>query len=378
MNNLIIDIKNNDSELFKHYGFLSGTAGYILLLFNLKDYDRLYIVIEKTVQNLHKQNFSLLYSAGITGFLWVLNTVNKDSQITYLDDVIDTLNDILLSSIDDKILTNFDFLHGMTGIIHYLIDYGPRGKSEEVIKQYIKEINNKTIKEQNGYYLKFYQPRLKENLINFSLAHGISAIIQVLSRILKNKIEIKISKELLEGYISFMLNNQNNYEEVGSVFPSYLEKHEKKSRLAWCYGDLAAAVAIWQAGENTGNLDWKTEAENIFEKTRSRTTLDDGMVSEVMLCHGTSGIAIIYDRMWRNTKNKLFLDSRNHWLNETKKFAKYKDGVGGYKFNNSHSQEMELGINYGFLEGAIGLALTFLQINSKVDLHWDKALLISS
>ncbi len=380
MQKLIKDIYKNEEELFRDYSLLGGAAGYLLLLYYLKEDDKLYTAIQKVITDFTKKDYFVLYSAGLAGLLWVLNLINNDERITYLDEVINDLNDILNSTMDNNIGESFDFLHDITGIIHYLVDCSNNDQSKEIINKYLLDLKKSSIKSKQGLSIQFFQPIEKINLTNFSLSHGMAAVIQVLSRIYKKGIETKLSKELLEGYISFILNNKQDVEKIGSNFPSTLEGKDYRSRLGWCYGDLGTAISIWQAGDNTGNIEWKQIAENILIQTTTRTTLEDGMVLDPMVCHGSSGIAAIYNRMWRNTNNKVFLIARDHWLEKTKEFPYFADGVAGYKFfmPGANNGKGEWITQYGLLEGAVGLALTFLQAESKEDIRWDKALLICS
>lgn len=372
---LFEDIKQNEESILSNYGLLSGGAGYILLLYYKKDYDILYNAIEKLVAEFDTKLYSPLYSNGLAGFLWVLETINEDENVDYLDDVIDVLKELLLKTYNKISYSNLDFLHGITGIINYFVDFYD-DTYKEIINRYLKSLSDLSKRNETGLFVEFYQPVRKEYLINFGLSHGLPAIIQILSKIFKNKIEVKVTERLLLEYVEFILKSLNNFEQIGSFFSNSFQEKNIKSRLAWCYGDLGVAISIWQAGDNTSNTKWKQTAEDIFIQTTKRKLLKDGMVVDPMICHGTSGIATIFNRMWRNTDNIIFLNARNYWLNETKKFARFKDGVGGYKYfilpENKWINE------YGLLEGAIGLVLTFLQAESKEDIKWDKALLIST
>lgn len=375
---LLADIRVH-RDIAKHYNVLNGLSGYALLQhYEIEADDFLYSTFKRIVESIDKLRFSYVYGNGISGLLWVMNFIKESKNVDYLDAVIETLNRILLETYNSNINSKYDFFYGNTGIVHYLIDYNFNSESKDLIKKFLLDLNNDTIKKREGsYYIQFENIKNQQkNSIDFGLAHGISSIVQVLSRIFKMGFENEIVSELLTGYINFLLSNKNNVQKAGSNFPSTFDSKGVKSRLAWCYGDLGTAIAIWQAGDNTGTDYWKEEAEKILIQTTKRTTLNDGMIVDPMICHGTSGIATIYNRMWRNTRNSIFLDARDHWLGETKKFAKFADGISGYKYFNPIQNKWLT--QFGLLEGSVGIALAFLQAESKEDIKWDRVLLISS
>jgi lantibiotic modifying enzyme len=375
---ILLEIQKDNSFVFEEYGLLSGSTGHLLLLFSQGDYDNLYVAIEKTLTIFENQkDYSILYSSGMSGLLWTMSFINQDRNIDYLDNVIEEFHKHLINSIHVKLLKdNFDFLHGYTGIIHSVVDFFSDDKTVEQIINYLHYLKKCVRKTETGLALEFYNYHQKEYSINYSLSHGMSAVIQVLSRIFKKGISVALTRELLNGMVEFVLNNKNDFCLIGSHFPDSYESINTKSRLAWCYGDLGIAIAIWQAGFNTGNTIWCNEAESILKCSTLRRTTADTKATDPMLCHGTSGIATIYNRMWYNTNDVIYRQSRDFWLEETKKFARFNDGVAGYKYYNP--KENVWTYECGFLEGAIGLSLAFLSAESENDISWDRSLLISS
>lgn len=372
---LFSEIEKSEIKTDNYYGLLSGRAGYILLLYHLDYLDKVYDIVSDVVESIAKNKYSPLYSGGISGLLWAFSIINEDKRITYLDEVINDLEIILIDNIPDNLRQNYDFLHGMTGVVHYLTEFGTTDLSTRIIKEFVADLYNNSVETDEGIHIKI-QDSSGNYSINLSISHGMSALIQILSRIYKKGIEKEISLKLLNGVIKFYKNNKNNVEEVGSVYPNILGRKNEKSRMAWCYGDLGIAIAIWQAGDNVGNEEWKDESEKIFEHTSTRNTLEESMVVDPMICHGSSGIATIYNRMWRNTNKPKYLELRNNWLRITKDYGHFDDGVNGYKYFMSSNGEWVKSL--GLLEGAIGLSLTYLQASSDKDIRWDRALLICS
>jgi lantibiotic modifying enzyme len=100
------------------------------------------------------------------------------------------------------------------------------------------------------------------------------------------------------------------------------------------------------------------------------------MVRDAGICHGTAGIAHIFNRLYRTTKQYRFQEAANYWCLETLKMSKFEDGFAGYK--TWHTEE------YGgwqpcnnLLEGIAGIGLSLLSFVMPEDPAWDECLLLS-
>jgi lantibiotic biosynthesis protein len=153
--------------------------------------------------------------------------------------------------------------------------------------------------------------------------------------------------------------------------------HYESSRLGWCYGDPGIASSIWQAGKALKNEEWKNEAIEIMLHASLRKELKINGVMDAGICHGTAGIAHIFNRFYWETKMPVFKEAANYWIEETLKMAYHKDGLAGYKAWQGKERGWQN--EYGLLEGVAGIGLVLLgfltdDIN---DLSWDRCLLLS-
>jgi len=359
------------------YGLLGGSSSLILIYYFLRDEDKMYKAIKTSLNQLSENNFSFNYSTGITGLNWILNFISENGQIdsNYFSEVKDDLHSMIMDIPRHNNFTrNLDFLHGMTGIIHYLIDYGNNKKSQQIILEYLRYIDSCKIKSKFGYYVTFESLQDKSTHIDYGLAHGLASVIQVLSRIYAKGIEVNLSKKLVTGFVEFMLNNKNNPDSCFSHFPTSFEKINNNTRLAWCYGDLGIAMAIRQAGVNLNNKEWIRRAEEFFLHSTKRISKESTLLYEPMLCHGSSGLAVMYNRIYRDTKNKLYKDQSDYWFKQTLDFSVNKGEYKGYRKYLHDENKWE--VDYTFLEGSTGVALSYLTFLSQEDLGWEKSLLI--
>lgn len=106
---------------------------------------------------------------------------------------------------------------------------------------------------------------------NLSLSHGIPSIISFLSLAYKYGMPTDTCMYLLKDCINWLLK-QKLQKQALSIFQTMFWKGigYQKSRLAWCYGDLGIAVAIWNAGNAINNIIWKEEALKILAHTCNR------------------------------------------------------------------------------------------------------------
>jgi lantibiotic modifying enzyme len=138
-----------------------------------------------------------------------------------------------------------------------------------------------------------------------------------------------------------------------------------KSRLAWCYGDLGVAAALWQAGKVTENCSWMNKALDIYRFSANRISLQDAMVNDAEICHGTAGIAMMFSYMYRQTGDPTLMTARNYWVGQTLKMSKFTDGLAGYKkFTLDDDKNVKWEESFSILEGIAGIGLMLLSGHS--------------
>lgn len=376
-------IKNNIK--CDNIDLVSGISGYILFQYQFyAKFNR----GDKSLINYLKQLYSLFpdsqigltYSTGFSGVFDVLNYLNEKQFIDNdYKDTEDLFNKILKQQLlYDIEKSNLDFLHGSSGILAYLISSNSPNNSKEFYSQIINLYLKKIVKHQDNliafpsYNFKTFSPNID---INLSLSHGNSAIICILSKIFLKTNNIKIKPIIEDLFKSYYVIKQNRNNRILSLYP-YTNVDLGESRMAWCYGDLGIASAFWQAGKTFDNTDWKEEAITIMLHSAKRRNLEGNGVVDAGICHGTAGIAHIFNRFYKETGIKEFDVARWYWLKQTLEMAKFNDGLAGYK---SWRGEYGWQNDYGFLEGISGIGLVLLGFltDDIENLRWDRCLLLS-
>ncbi len=339
------------------------------------------------INNLLKSNFSdATFAYGSTGIMWLLEFFNKNNFLTTnLQISNEVKRSIYEYGKNNFRSSNADLFTGGLGACLFFLEIFYDGFDKKYIEYYIDEIQQQA--ESEGDCIKwsttFYSDGkpTNERIYNLGLAHGIPSIISVLSMMYEVGIRKDACQKLLKDSINWVLN-----QELPSTFLSRFslgvmknnpkELSQLPSRLAWCYGDLGIASAIWMAGISTSNEEWKKKAVEIMLHASKRRDLKENSVIDAGLCHGTSGIAHIFNRFYQATKIEEFKEAAIYWFNETLNMAKFEDGLAGYK--------TWMGEDYGgwqnssgLLEGTAGIGLALLAAISYEEPKWDRCLLLS-
>lgn len=331
----------------KHYLYVYPNSAWEVLL---EEY------IEAFFDNLTSGMSLYTYCAGITGVLDGLKYLNEQRllEVDYSDIERHYKPVLQHFAINNILQENFDYLHGGLGVLKYFshdtdfaqLSLDALDRMAEKNGEDYKWISQIGLSQEKGY--------------NISLSHGMSSIVSVLC-LLPEKMQMR--NELLQGACNYILSQELEYKERGCFFPSvsleYEQMHGKyRSRLAWCYGDLGIASALWQAGKALHDDKIKGKALRIFRYSTERVNDEGNMVHDAGLCHGSASIAMMFHYIFEQTNDNALRHSRDFWINRTLEMATHKDGPAGYKIWQGTNRTWTTG--YGILEGIAGIGLLLL------------------
>lgn len=276
----------------------------------------------------------------------------------------------------------FDILHKSLGIAYYIIEYDDN-RDLEFIDSLLRYLLITSERRPNNQLT--WKTYLSDSVgygYGISLAHGVSSIVLFLSKLLENRYSNNLIKPILDGAINYIVSQQIDYSLYGSFFPTFaVETMAEKmyplssSRLGWCYGDLGIAYALRKAGVVINNMDIVNLADRILKLTTKRYPKDISSVNDACLCHGTAGIAQIYNRLYLSTGDIDYKLLNDYWINETLNMAKGENSSAGYKFWKGSEKVWQ--DNLSFLEGTSGIGLSLISsINPFLYSSWDKIILL--
>ncbi len=381
----IISTKTFDQKSV-HPFLMGGKAG--IALFFAEDYRinhrvesfaRLESILEQLLAQLSEHIRHYSFAHGLSGIGWLIRYLKAEDLLdNSLDETLDELDTIIIEYTKQQLDQGyFDYLHeGLSGYLYFNFEVA----HISTYKRFNKTLMKSVVREDEGlYWESIDKQNPQRRYINLGLSHGIPGILVILARVY----EISPSTELkttLYGLINTIRKIQSEHVVKGCQFPNGFLKGKENvsqnpSRLAWCYGDLGISIALLQVGNILQDVTIIKEAEMIGLKTCSRKLKDDTSVMDAGLCHGTAGIAHIYNRMFKYTKNPLFKEAAEFWMQQTLEYASFNDGLAGFK---RWSVREEKYINdYSFLEGIAGIGLSLLGYMTDENPKWDRALLLS-
>jgi len=389
----IHDIGNciNQFNCGNNLSLLSGNSGLSLFTFyysrhfeNEEFYDYACSIIEDSFEKIQNGQTYPTFAVGLAGLGWMLEHLSQNEFLEIdTNEVIGELDDFLYEYMLKEIKKgNYDYLHNAGGIALYFLSRESNPKSNEYLKKYIDILGEHSLVDNKGLKWKSEIPGEGEKKIevyNLSLSHGMASIVAILSKIYKRGINNEKTEKLLKGAINYILANQFDISDSNSYFPNSISLDGDMgtpSRLAWCYGDLGISVALWNASQVLNDNELEQKTVEILIHASKRRDLQKNYVLDTSLCHGTAGIAHIFNRMHINTGIADFKDASTYWFDETLKMAKFGDGLAGFKV--WRSKEMGGWTNdYGFLEGIAGIGLAMISAISDIEPAWDECLLLS-
>jgi lantibiotic modifying enzyme len=371
-------------------GLLTGEPGRCLFQFvahsltdNQKKYPEVIKKLEAIFDKIEANSYIIdTHCGGLAGLGWLVEFASEqgflkadtNEVLEFADQYLDYKLKVYLHR------NNWDFLHGATGLGFYFLKrhkHKPQTAAIKNLIDFLSTTGSRTDK-QGIKWLSVIDRKTNEKGYNISLSHGMASIVVFLTKVYSQQLFIEETSDLLNGAVSYILAQEVDVHRYGAYFPVFSlesDKSPRKSRLAWCYGDLGIAMAVYQAGRILQRKDWTDKAVSILlYAAGNRRDLEKEAVMDAGLCHGTAGIGHIFYRMWWNTRLPEFKEAADYWFNETLTMAKFEDGLAGYK---TYHREEGWAKEYGLLEGVSGIGLAMLSYMTDTEPTWDECLLLS-
>lgn len=379
----IYEVKKYNPDLMGN----NGIGSLLLLCYDQKfsgtnHQNKINEIFNTALDSINGINRSITFCNGITGYGWLINhLINENLIEVQINDFMTELDNIAFLAGKSLFKNgNIDFLHGGLGIIFYLLERLEFNvKNRDRIGHLADCFLDYSMSDLKGSFWldeSDFHDHKNKKVVNLGLAHGQASRISILSKLLEHGIGGDRVKTHLYSTINYLLNSmkQNQHE---SLFSSFIVNDEPDdfSRLSWCYGDLGIACALWKAGDVLQDQNLLKISNNICEHTLKRKTTKETGVLDAGICHGSSGLALMYNRMYMNSDNKIYLEQSKYWIKQTMAMNDKKDGIGGFKSKLPNGSEW---VNdSGFLLGASGTALTLLCCQQQTNYTWDSSLLIN-
>ncbi len=328
------------------------------------------------------------FASGASGVAWVVKHFMEKGWVEADEDTLLQFDDYL----ENVGLAYFqrgyyDYLHGGIGVALYWLE---RESGEKHLREMLHLFKEKAVQNEQGTHWinpnlgLWYRDNIVKNEVNFSLSHGMTSIIYILTKVHERGIEAELCEELLQGVIQFIQQYPSKEEDM-SYFPSSLEIDDNgdyiqssPSRLAWCYGDLGMSVVLMQAGLRLKDENILNLAKKVGQKTLQRKTMKDSLLKDGGFCHGIFGVAFCYDKLFEYSKAPEFLEAANHWFAIGEDYLNNQQALDQYYSPDNGEDE----VDDSLLTGSMGIGLVLMDQlglirKTKDQRHWDRILLLS-
>jgi class I lanthipeptide synthase len=376
-------------------GVLAGISGVTLFQFYYSKYlnidEHANVGTEMILCCIEKINngYSLpTFCNGIAGFGWAIQHLKTEDFIDVdCDDLLSPFDEYLYGQMKlDLDNGDYDFLHGALGYAFYFLsrygvteDLDLKKRYHSYLSEFINVLEALAISDGAALKWESILDFKKGNKgFNLSLSHGISSILNFVSRLHRYDAFRESTDKLIRGSANYIMGFKNNDPKNLSLFPSWVEKGvalKYNSRIAWCYGDLGAGLSLMNAGKSLNDIPIQQYALEVLNHTANRKAVNETLVSDAGICHGSYGNAIIYQRIFQESNHESFKAMFDFWIADGIQKAIFKDGYAGYKQWNGVEQSWTPELS--LLEGVAGIGLVIIDYLSEKPNSWDECLLIS-
>lgn len=328
-----------------------------------------------------------LYS-GFTGVGWATAFLARGEQSSGADDEShEELEEALIECLQSiRGPADYDLINGLSGWGLYALERWPHPRAIQALELIVDFLEQRAERVPEGIRWhtapELLHPRQREEspngYFNMGLSHGVPGVWVLLAHTLARGIRPRVSKDLLEGSVQWGLA-QRWQGESATLFPGLVNEKPPtppSSRLAWCYGDLGVASALYLAGNLIERPEWMRDAVSMVRRATKLTRETSGNV-DCALCHGTAGVAHVFNRFYHATGEEAFAKAAAYWLEVTLDMRVDGIGPGGYAAWR-HEPTPRWEAMAGLLEGSSGIGLALLAATGDREPCWDRFLYISS
>jgi lantibiotic biosynthesis protein len=368
-------------ELALFFGYLAAATG------RPEHKEKAARFLQLAVQLFSAQEGLALYG-GLCGLAWIIGHLERPP--VKLD--IDARE--LLESVDDHLLRllrlpswkgDYDVINGLVGYGVYSLTRLPEKTALSTLKLIVSHLDASAERSVDGISWLTPPRELTEEqraltpqgFYNLGMAHGVPGVIGFLAEAYARGIERRRTLRLLHGTVAWVLAQKL---PAGSslLLPTWAAPGTvaRPSRVAWCYGDLGASLAILNAARTAGRRDWEREALTLA-RTAARCPFRHSGTKDACLCHGAAGNGHLFNRLFQSTGAAEFRTAAELYFRKALELNGQRVRLGSYSFwiPGRSDNSLNWQANAGFLSGLVGVGLALLAATRPVEPGWDNLLL---
>jgi hypothetical protein len=344
--------------------------------------------LDRAIEAVSTQAMNASLWGGFTGVAWTAELVDGllDPDAADRNEAVDEALRRLLSRADLG-AAPYDLVVGLTGLGVYALQRHPRPSATECLRLAVERLHERAQQDETGLY--WWTPpadildeeargQYPSGRTDLGVAHGVAGAIALLGGVCGAGVGQATARPLLQGAVRWLLAHSLP-TDAGPTFPLWVAPGSQPSpaRSAWCYGDPGIAAALLMAARGMGDAGWEQAAVALACRAAERPPAETGVV-DASFCHGSAGLAHIYNRMYQVTGEPKLGRAAVYWLERTLDFYRLARRSGESWVEGSRDparREPWTGIDV--VDGAAGVALVLLAATTSVEPTWDRMFLVS-
>jgi hypothetical protein len=318
-----------------------------------------------------------LYNEGLAGMGWVLAHVTDDS-----DGLLAQIDQVMLAVVSHPSWRgDYDLTQGLVGYGVYFLERlrgaEPADQAREGLERVVAHLAATAERTTDGACW-FTRPELMQPHIralwpngryDCGVAHGSAGVVAMLARAAALPDPPGAARTLGEDAARWLVARRHAPGAVGGRFPGLVvpdqppDQPVEPTRSAWCYGDLGVAAALWSAEQHlgiAGGLARDTALDGIARPSAHCN------VEDVALCHGSAGIAHLYNRFYQATRDPAFGEAARQWYAATV-IGETLEALPGFALWGTHWHRL--------IDGAMGVGLALFAAATRTQPAWDRIML---
>jgi hypothetical protein len=357
--------------------------------------------LEDAVEMLGTEPLTSSLYTGFTGIAWAVELVDRLLGTEGEDrngDIDEALANLLPRYPQDA---PYDLINGLTGLGVYALARWPRPGAASCLLGVVDQLARRAREDQDGIY--WWTPsswrglrgeRYRPAGVDLGVAHGIAGVIPFLARVHRLGLARPVVRPLLDGAVGWLLAHLVDTAS-GPTVPYFVADGVEPgpARSAWCYGDPGVAMALLLAARDVGDLAWAQAATGLALRAAARPAGQTG-VTDAGLCHGSAGLAHLFNRLYQLTAEQALADAARWWVERTLELCSASapgESAPGADAPRTAAPGAAAPVRVplaaaaqpayggpGLLEGAAGVALALAAAATTTEPVWDQMLLVSS
>ncbi len=324
---------------------------------------------------------SSLYS-GFSGIAWAAELVDR---------LLGTDGEDRNGDIDDAVTrllqrcpehAPYDLINGLTGLGVYALVRWPRPGAAQCLLGVVEQLARRARHDRDG--VSWWTPpswrgpqreQYWPGGVDLGVAHGIAGVIPFLARVHSIGLAKQTVRPLLDEAVRWLLAHMVDTKS-GPTVPYFVADgvEPRPVRSAWCYGDPGVATTLLLAARDVGEPAWAATATGLAVRAATRPPDQTGVV-DAGLCHGSAGLAHLFNRMYQMTADQTLADTARFWVERTLELCSAAVPGRGATLTDTAPSACN---GHGLLEGTAGVALAMEASSTTVEPVWDQMLLVSA